>query len=644
MVAQPGGPSRPPNSIEDFLWNLHTVLIAGPSPLAVDTLKDNYSKQCGHKCAIERWLVVGDGGLAATFKRIPHIVSLFQANGTTCAKATLPASTTKEKLIDADQDFRRELTKKNLAAKAKSAAPAGAPPASAPKVASKAPPPADAGAAPAANGSDVGKKPGGPTRPPATIEDFLWNMHCVLEAVDGPLPMDDLKDAYSKHLGHKCAIERFLVVGDVGLAGTLKRIPHVVTVTVANGQTSLTPTLPIGSNREALVQADQDYRKTLSAKNAAAKAVTGKAPPPATGAKPAPPAAPAAAAAGQTRPAEGGGEPDAKKQKTADSDTLSRMLVQGVVRVLQHRAKEGKGLLQVNDLAEEFKSLWKVPFNLNSAGYEDVHTFLKAWPNKVELSPEGDIVSLAKKAAEKAKAEPEAKAPPPAAKPAAPAAAEVPATAKKAAPAAPSATKAAPPAAPAAATATTTDATAAEGDDKKAKTADQDTLSRMLVQGVVRVLQSRAKESKGELLVKDLAEEFKTVWKVPFNLASAGYSDVNTFLKAWPNKVEVSTSANGDVVSLAKKAAEKAKAEPAKAPVTAAKSGMPTSAASVPSLPKPAAPAASAASAVAPASDIDAPIPSSAPEIRKELARTAEQIESLAKRQRTLMEALDRIS
>merc|ERR1711865_99119 len=236
--------------------------------------------------------------------------------------------------------------------------------------------------------------------------------------------------------------------------------------------------------------------------------------------------------------------PEAKKAKTGDADTLARMLVQGVSRVLQNRAKEGKGPLPVSELAEEFKVLWKVPFNLQSAGYDDVNTFLKAWPNKVEVtsSPSGDLVSVAKKPTEKAA--------PAAVKPA-----EQPA-AKKAPPPVPQA-KTDPPVLPpkAAVAADTTAPAEGEPPAKKAKATDADTLSRMLVQGVVRVLQTQ-----GELLVSSLAEEFKTLWKVPFNLQSAGYTDVNTFLKAWPNKVELSSSPAGDVVSLAKKSTDKAPA------------------------------------------------------------------------------------
>jgi hypothetical protein len=195
----------------------------------------------------------------------------------------------------------------------------------------------------------------------------------------------------------------------------------------------------------------------------------------------------------------------------------------------------------------------------------------------------------------------------------------------------------------------------------------------MLVQGVVRVLQSRAKEGKGELLVANLAEEFKTLWKVPFNLQSAGYTDINTFLKAWPNKFELTSLANGDIVALAKKPAEKAKeAElPIKAVVTAAKSvtlaGGATAQKAAPPNPSALAPpkapaAAKVAASLPPASpaspasesadgvESEAPIPQGAAEIRKELARNVQELEVLAKRQeslvdrqKALVEALDRV-
>lgn len=670
------GPTRPPASIEDFLWNVHSVLVATPGPLQLEQLKDAYSKHLGHKCAIERFLVVGDGGLQATLKRIPHIVSLYTDGGIPCVKATQSADANKQELIEADQSYRRELVKKNAQAKAvmvnakakaTAKAPAAAPgapvapgalvaqvapvakaptaapagngveatsaaekrPAAdaaaaevpakkpktggavgdnndsetlarmlvqgvvrvlqnrakqgkgalpigeleeefkalwkvpfnlqqanetdavtflekwpnkvevrheggvamvslskkvpekakagapAPKVASppvaeakkpaadipvaktcataaKSPAPVAAKGAPApkaqvpppvpaaavskpsvpasaddaANGgAAIPKRPVTPSRPPATIEDFLWNMHSVVEAYGKPMPIDQMKDAYSKHLGHKCAVERFLVVGDGGLAATLKRIPHVVTVSQDKaGVTVLTTTQPEGINRDQLVQADQAYRKSLQQKSVAAKTpvAIGQAKAPAAAAAPAAtpvvapaapaaatpaaapaakaPAAPAPQAAAAARPAADAAAGDAKRPRIGeDAETLAKMLIQGIVRVLQNRAKEGKGALPISNLEEEFKALWKVPFNLAQAGETDAVAFLQKWPNKVEVVSEGGqhIVLLAKKTA-KASAS-------------APATASATAATGSAAPAAPAAAPVA--AAPAAATA-----------------------------------------------------------------------------------------------------------------------------------------------------------------------------------------------
>lgn len=556
MVAKASGPTMAPANIEDFLWNIHSVLVGAEGVLQLDSLKDEYLRQLGHKCAIERFLVVGEGGLAATLKRIPHVVTMFtNAAGAVCVKATQPAGIGKQQLIDADLQYRKEIMKKNAAkaaaakakaagaatedapkaaapAEAKRAAPsdstaadaskkqkseqesetlarmlvqgvvrvlqnrvktdkgplplsdleeefkalwkvpfniqqagetdtaaflrkwqskveviqeggallvqlakkvpekAKAPEPAAPKVAgatavkatasaaktpaaaksltpppvakgiSAMPPPAVAKTAPevavAKNGLSVPKRAGVPTRPPASIEDFLFNIHTVIEAWGGPMPLDMLKDAYAKHLGHKCTIERFLVVGEGGLAATLKRIPHVVTITQdpsAEGGATLKPTMGPGATKETLIAEDQKYRKQLQQKTAAATA-------------------PAKAAVAEPAPA-ADGERDPKKARTEDPETLARMLIQGVVRVLQNRQKEGKGALPINDLEAEFKALWKVPFNLQQAGETDTVTFLQKWQAKVEVLEVGGqrLVQLARKVVEKAKAT-AAKAPP----------------------------------------------------------------------------------------------------------------------------------------------------------------------------------------------------------------------------------------
>lgn len=254
-----------------------------------------------------------------------------------------------------------------------------------------------AGAQPSATPGQpsVAKNGSLPKRPPASLEDFLWNIHSVLEAQDGPLPLDSLKEAYSKHLGHRCAIERFLVVGEGGLAATLKRIPHVVTIIENEQGTMLRTTQPAGTTKEGLVAADLAFRRQLvaskestgtpatsTAKEAVAEA---KAPEPSAG----------QTSAGQKRPTE--------TPTSGEKETLSRMLVLGVVRVVQKRVREGKGPLPVSKLEEEFSALWKVPFNLTQAGETDVVSFLKKHENRILIVNDGGefVVQLPKKASEK---------------------------------------------------------------------------------------------------------------------------------------------------------------------------------------------------------------------------------------------------
>jgi len=88
------------------------------------------------------------------------------------------------------------------------------------------------------------------------------------------------------------------------------------------------------------------------------------------------------------------------------------MLIQGVVRVLTNRAKDGHSLMPVKDIPEEFKNLWKVPFSLQQAGETDAVTFLQKWPNNVECFQDGTewMVRLAKKGEDKKPAAQEGKA------------------------------------------------------------------------------------------------------------------------------------------------------------------------------------------------------------------------------------------
>lgn len=540
-----------------------------------------------------------------------------------------------------------------------------------------------------------------PTKQAANIEEFLWNMHTTLVAAPGPVELDKLKDQYLKHHGHKCSIERFLVVGEGGLAATLKRIPHVITVFVDNGVTFVKASQSADIDKNQLIEEDKRYRREVAKKNAAKAAAMGTSKAKAA----APPAGVSAPNDTQgKRPAEdGAGNADNKKQRNeAEVETLARMLIQGVVRVLQNRQKANKGALPMNELETEFKELWKVPFNVKQANETDPVAFLRKWPSKVEVVPQGDsfVVQLAKKGAFKSGFEEQATT---AASPSAgstekapeKAPEKVPEKAPEAAPAAeakngpakrpgvnkvpsdirdflwnlhtllhahgggiaidqlkevyfkhfghkctverflvvgegglqgtlkriphivqivqepeptlqPSlpagitreeltaeddkyrkslvhkakagAAKAEPAKAPG-------PSPEGERDPKKARTDDPETLQRMLIQGVLRVLQNRVKDGKGPLPVAELDQEFEAAWKVPFNLQQAGEKDTVQFLQRWPTKVEVYRENGRDVVSLAKKPAEKAKATAVKAPPAKAGSTATTAPAPVPERP-----------------------------------------------------------
>lgn len=541
---------------------MHSMLVSAGGPVKLTSLKDQWLKFHGHKCNIERFLVVGEGGIGATLKRIPHVVKLVQESGATYVKAAQPADLDQAGLIEEDKRYRKELASRNAAkaaamgtskaTPASKAVPAAAPPAApattaaapapaapaaaepavaegkrpaegaegnaekkprneqetamlgrmlmqgvvrvlqnraknnqgalpladletefkelwkvpfnvkeagetdalsflrkwpakvelqkdndswklalpkkfaVPTAAKSAPaePPPKAGpevppttpAPPAVPPAPVPKKGGPPSRPPANIEDFLWNMHSLLHATEGPLELEKLREQYQKHFGHKCNVERFLVVGEGGISATLKRIPHVVTVYSESGTTYVKATMPADIDQAQLKEEDKRYRLEIQSRNAAKAASVGTS-------KAAPPKAPAASGEGK-RPAEGENSAEKKPRTETDPVTLGRMLIQGVVRVLQNRVKANKGALPVSDLEREFEELWGVPFNYKEAGEAEAVSFLRKWSAKVEVFGEPDawMVQLAKRGPTAAKSAP-AEAPAKAAPPEAPAAA-----------------------------------------------------------------------------------------------------------------------------------------------------------------------------------------------------------------------------
>lgn len=212
-------------------------------------------------------------------------------------------------------------------------------------------------------------------------------MHTMLVAAPGPVQLENVKEQYLKHHGHKCAVERFLVVGDGGLSATLRRIPHVCNVSVKDGVTYVKAAQPADIDRNQLIEEDKRYRREVAKKNAAKAAAMGtsKAKAPAPGGTAG--VAPAPNEQGK-RPAEDAGSSAEKKQRTeAEAETLARMLIQGVVRILQNRQRANKGALPMSELENEFKELWKVPFNVKQANENDPVEFLRKWPSKVEIVP-----------------------------------------------------------------------------------------------------------------------------------------------------------------------------------------------------------------------------------------------------------------
>ncbi len=69
----------------------------------------------------------------------------------------------------------------------------------------------------------------------------------------------------------------------------------------------------------------------------------------------------------------------------------------------------------------------------------------------------------------------------------------------------------------------------AESEAKKSMCVDAETAAGMLLQGVVRVLQSRLQEWKAPLPLASLEDEFKALQKMPFLSQWAGENDAVSF-------------------------------------------------------------------------------------------------------------------
>ena len=111
--------ASPPACVVDFLWNVHTVLVDAPGPLPLVVLKQAYLKLFGYQCAFEKFLVMGEGGLVATLKRVLHALTLLSVNGVICACPSQAAGISKQQWIVSDQLYRRELVELRAAESAR---------------------------------------------------------------------------------------------------------------------------------------------------------------------------------------------------------------------------------------------------------------------------------------------------------------------------------------------------------------------------------------------------------------------------------------------------------------------------------------------------------------------------------------------
>ena len=59
--------------------------------------------------------MVGEGGIGATLKRIPHIVTVYEESGRTYVRATQPEDIDRAALIEEDKRYRREIASRKAA-------------------------------------------------------------------------------------------------------------------------------------------------------------------------------------------------------------------------------------------------------------------------------------------------------------------------------------------------------------------------------------------------------------------------------------------------------------------------------------------------------------------------------------------------
>ena len=77
-----------------------------------------------------------------------------------------------------------------------------------------------------------------------------------------------------------------------------------------------------------------------------------------------------------------------------DSEKCTKLLIQGLVKLLEARAREGLGPLPISALQEEYWKRWRVYFNPEAVGYRDAIHFVSLFPDRVDLGSQDGVAVI----------------------------------------------------------------------------------------------------------------------------------------------------------------------------------------------------------------------------------------------------------
>ena len=86
---------------------------------------------------------------------------------------------------------------------------------------------------------------------------------------------------------------------------------------------------------------------------------------------------------------EGGRDEPGVSDGDGEQAMVGKIMIQGVVGLLEERAQRGDGPLLLADLEDEFIERWRVPFAGHDKGAGGICRFLKMWPVKVVVVGDG---------------------------------------------------------------------------------------------------------------------------------------------------------------------------------------------------------------------------------------------------------------